>query len=319
MVCVKIDIFFDRFWMERLEEKVRQWISNRIAKPNDETPPEERTLRDYTPVYLHFHHVGFYFVILARTAFSDSFLSDSPLFFYYALVVFCLSLDLFTYTNRTSPGWVTAEPANSEGLYYCEVCKFHCPLRAAHCRTCGRCVLRRDHHCPWTGNCIGRDNHLYFYLWLWCELLVMVPFFLSVVKYLLVPKPPLTWLVDNAGTLVVFFFCGFDSMMAIWLILGHTLMMTENVTQWEMSRRERISYLKDLPLGMNPFDRGIWENIKEFVTMGFTHKEWADVSFETPNIAQFQYEREYVARELGVENDDLVTPIRMSTKFLDPA
>ena len=140
----------------------------------------------------------------------------------------------------------------------------------------------------------------------------MVPFFLSVVKYLMIPKPPLTWIVDNAGTLVVFFFCGFDALMAVWLIVGHTYMMMENVTQWEKSRRERISYLKDLPLGMNPFDRGVWENIKEFCTMRFTHKEWVELPVQTPNIAQFQFEREYVATQLGVSNDELVTPVMLS-------
>jgi DHHC palmitoyltransferase len=57
------------------------------------------------------------------------------------------------------------------------------PLRAKHCRTCGRCVERLDHHCPYTNNCVGLKNHRYFILMLCWEVVHVVinlyPFYYS--------------------------------------------------------------------------------------------------------------------------------------------
>ena len=39
----------------------------------------------------------------------------------------------------------------SERLY-CTVCALDQPIRARHCKYCGRCVASFDHHCPWIGN-----------------------------------------------------------------------------------------------------------------------------------------------------------------------
>ena len=49
---------------------------------------------------------------------------------------------------------------------YCKHCKFVTGEDTQHCFICGRCVTDLDHHCPWIMNCVGRDNHKYFFLFL---------------------------------------------------------------------------------------------------------------------------------------------------------
>ncbi|KAJ4461654.1 putative Protein S-acyltransferase 24 [Paratrimastix pyriformis] len=48
----------------------------------------------------------------------------------------------------------------------CPVCHIRRPLRAKHCRVCGRCVARLDHHCSYTGGCVGLRNQGSFVRWL---------------------------------------------------------------------------------------------------------------------------------------------------------
>jgi palmitoyltransferase len=44
----------------------------------------------------------------------------------------------------------------------CEICGLKKHERTSHCRSCDKCVLRRDHHCIWIGNCVGYANNQYF-------------------------------------------------------------------------------------------------------------------------------------------------------------
>ncbi|KAA8495382.1 putative protein S-acyltransferase 15 [Porphyridium purpureum] len=48
----------------------------------------------------------------------------------------------------------------------CHRCKSGKPVRAHHCRMCGKCVLRMDHHCLIINNCVGLHNHKFFVLFL---------------------------------------------------------------------------------------------------------------------------------------------------------
>jgi hypothetical protein len=49
---------------------------------------------------------------------------------------------------------------------FCTVCLIEQPLRAKHCKECGKCVALHDHHCPWLGICVGEKNRFYFYWYL---------------------------------------------------------------------------------------------------------------------------------------------------------
>ena len=296
--------------MNKLELGVRRCVSKRLFKKKENELDEAIQPHDYTMAYLVCHHVGFYFVVVSRTALTESFLSEFPVFFYVMLVFFCLSLNMFAMMKKTGPGWVEKEPENCEGLYFCKICQIHCPVRAGHCNVCGKCVIRRDHHCPWSGVCVGRDNHLYFYLWMVCELSVMLPVTASLVRYLVVPKPPREWLSDNGGTLLVLIFCGFDVLMTSWLVIGQTLMILNNMTVWEASRRQQITYLKDLPLTMRPFDKGLFGNIAEFVTMAATKKEW---ELPVADVSQFIAERAAALARIGRKRKSQIPSVTLTT------
>lgn len=45
---------------------------------------------------------------------------------------------------------------------FCAVCEALQPPRTWHCKTCDKCILKRDHHCLFTGCCIGHKNQRYF-------------------------------------------------------------------------------------------------------------------------------------------------------------
>ena len=48
-----------------------------------------------------------------------------------------------------------SESDSSSTIYmeklFCTVCNVDMPIRAKHCKECGRCVGLYDHHCPWLG------------------------------------------------------------------------------------------------------------------------------------------------------------------------
>mmetsp|Transcript_24360 Transcript_24360/g.24085 ORF Transcript_24360/g.24085 Transcript_24360/m.24085 type:complete len:166 (+) Transcript_24360:217-714(+) len=49
---------------------------------------------------------------------------------------------------------------------YCMICKLDQPIRAKHCKECGKCIALHDHHCPWLGVCVGEKNRREFYWYL---------------------------------------------------------------------------------------------------------------------------------------------------------
>eukprot|EP00658_Telonema_sp_P-2_P010252 TRINITY_DN13863_c0_g2_i1.p1 TRINITY_DN13863_c0_g2~~TRINITY_DN13863_c0_g2_i1.p1 ORF type:complete len:118 (-),score=12.41 TRINITY_DN13863_c0_g2_i1:100-453(-) len=62
------------------------------------------------------------------------------------------------------------------------------------------------------------------------------------------------------GMLALFVFLWFP----LCLVGYHTMLLLTNQTTWELMRHDRISYLKDLPPGVLPFDQGLFQNLKTF-------------------------------------------------------
>ena len=294
---------FDAFGRRLMWRVGRLFCKNSARKSEDKVDFDDRELSSYRQLYLLFHHVGYYFWILASTGFTKSFLSDYPWLFY--AIVFLLTLSLDFYSRACGPpGFVTEEPPNPDGLFFCQVCQLHCPLRAMHCRTCNRCVQRRDHHCPWTGTCVGRDNHLMFLLFLFTEAMLMILVCSVIFLGMFEKKPPLQWISDNWGSLCIIALCLFDLGLVCGLAFSHVRWAMYNVTTWELSRRDRITYMKGYPVGSYPFSRGWLENLKEFLTMAHTKKVWEKPN--PPELSQFDAERRNIMAMYGDNGQSMV-------------
>jgi len=62
------------------------------------------------------------------------------------------------------------------------------PLRAHHCRACGKCVLKYDHHCPWIGQCVGARNHKFFLQFVFWGCLFCVWTFSTLLGFVVLPR-----------------------------------------------------------------------------------------------------------------------------------
>lgn len=144
--------------------------------------------------------------------------------------------------------------------YYCEFCKIICDYRTRHCRKCNACIERYDHHCFWIGNCVGRHNHRQFYYFLGVQTVNNISVFL-LISGLQALKEWEVWL-QWVGMLLALGFCCFTG----YLLFYHTMLISCGITTWEHMRKTKISYLKYLPPGFNPFSKGVISNWRIFLT-----------------------------------------------------
>lgn len=164
---------------------------------------------------------------------------------------------------------------NDETDFFCKVCNLHPPLRASHCKICGKCVLRRDHHCPWLGTCVGLENHFYFVLFLFFDLLTTFLYIKNTWEVALQENNIfLNWLLKNFICGIVCIASAFAFIQYALLLPQHLFLALINQTTWEVSKSEKISYLKDWKMNLSPFSKGIIGNIKEFISMRNEHPHY---------------------------------------------
>lgn len=172
------------------------------------------------------------------------------------------------------------------------------PLRARHCRECGRCVRRYDHHCPWLENCVGERNHPLFVAYLALQLLVLLwgvylawwvprewgraggpergrlgpcpcpcPARRSGLRFF---QPWGQWLRASGLLFATFVLLSLFSAVAALLLASHLYLVASNTTTWEFISAHRIAYLRQRP--SNPFDRGLVRNLAHFC--GWPSASW---------------------------------------------
>ena len=226
------------------------------------------TLRN---AYISLHYLHYIMFILSFSKINDLTNFRNLLFLYSFTLFYFISLSFYGLSCKP-PGspipFVDGTKNYNKNSVFCEFC--HClkPIRASHCRTCNICVLRRDHHCPWTGHCIGRDNHLFFIIFVFFESisdsLAFFSLILSIKRLLLVN---LTCLWPKFFIFYLVPWSIYTSYQSFNLLYSNIINVLHNETFNEIKKRNQIYYLKSYPLSIHPFDRGIINNIKEFLTM----------------------------------------------------
>ena len=188
--------------------------------------------------------------------------------------------------------------------FFCKYCQIYVPIRASHCVTCNKCIIRRDHHCPWTNCCIGRDNHFYYFIFtifaFISELLPQIDAIYHFYVYIFYSN-------DHSNFFRVIwpyisFICAttFASSLTFNLCRQCLITIYKNLTTWERLRRGKISYLKNLPFGYSPFDKGLVGNFFEFCTMKDKKTKW---SVKPPDISLFSNELQLIIDNKGVVPD----------------
>lgn len=265
---------------------------------------------NYQPIFIYLHFLGYIFYLLTSDSFvCQSYYNNIPYFFYTLLLIYSF---MFKFYSKAcgSPGYVTDETEIEKiqdetnldpNKFYCRYCHIYVPTRASHCISCKKCVIRRDHHCPWTNNCIGRDNHLYYLIFTFLAFVIeFIPLVDAVIHFFLfitASKFSINFLIKILIYISIICSAAFASFMTYSLTVQSILTIVRNSTTWERARRDKITYLKDLPYGYSPFNKGLAGNIVEFCTMRQKKTKW---DIKPPDISLFSNELQILIENKGM-------------------
>lgn len=263
-------------------------------------------------IFINFLMYTVYF-FTKGSSFCQSYYSQMPFLFYGLLIAYSAMLIFYSKACR-SPGFAKDEVVNNSEVgdsenhdsntFFCKYCQIYVPIRASHCLTCNKCIIRRDHHCPWTNNCIGRDNHFYFFIF------TSLAFISEIIPQIDASMHFYFYFTNSNRHNDLFrIICAyvpfiaastFGSVFTGNLCYQSILTISKNATYWERSRRARISYMKGLPFGYSPFDKGLIGNIIEFCTMKEKKMKW---TIKPPDISLFSNELQIITQNQGAISD----------------
>ncbi|KAL3376150.1 hypothetical protein AABB24_002874 [Solanum stoloniferum] len=153
-------------------------------------------------------------------------------------------------------------PGTSARSVTCTYCNIVQPPRAKHCHDCDKCILQFDHHCVWLGSCVGQGNHCWFWWYLCSETAFSLWTGTLYIQYLIshVSKPWWSYAIVFL-LLAVLSICLF---FLILLFIFHSYLILTNQITFEVLRKRRIPYMRNIPEGVFPFSKGACRNSYEF-------------------------------------------------------
>ena len=156
----------------------------------------------------------------------------------------------------------------------CLKCRIVKPDRCSHCKSCQKCILKRDHHCPWLNKCIGFSNQKYYicmlsYLtslivlvltslfWTFCDIIKLIRNYLS---------KDLSFFLDSSlekrtnmiQIFSLYLFCCLIFLPIVLLLINTYCLAFSNLTNIEHNFPPFITDEKT-----NNSRATIWENFKE--------------------------------------------------------
>ncbi|CAN8254744.1 unnamed protein product [Cochlearia groenlandica] len=166
-----------------------------------------------------------------------------------------------TRRTQTSRGKLVRDlypPGTSIRNLTCSYCHVEQPPRTKHCHDCDRCVLQFDHHCVLLGTCIGQKNHSKFWWYICLETTLCIWTLIMYIDYLSnVAKP--WW--KNAIIILLLVILVISSIFVLLLLIFHSYLIVTNQSTYELVRRRRIPYMRNIPERVHPFSRGIRRNL----------------------------------------------------------
>eukprot|EP00250_Pteridium_aquilinum_P014092 c21774_g1_i1 orf=85-1017(+) len=165
--------------------------------------------------------------------------------------------------SRGPDGFTFSENGSNSSDEFCSICRVHKPLRAKHCHDCNKCVLKFDHHCHWLGTCVGYMNHRRFWWFVLTEIPLCMWTCALYCTAFTESKSSYTWLLNGLIVgLLIFLVLSIFFMVA--LIIFHGYLIVTNQTTYEIIRRGRLDYMRNVPDSVKPFSRGYVKNIVSF-------------------------------------------------------
>ena len=95
------------------------------------------------------------------------------IFYYLGIAIYILLVLFHLLTSLINPGLppkqyflenFKMEQSDIQNYIICKKCKLVMDLNKGteHCIDCDICVMGNDHHCQWTSKCVGKNNLIFF-------------------------------------------------------------------------------------------------------------------------------------------------------------